>query len=295
MTPRGLVLCNFSHKVRAYEAALARLVFQHAAALAEYPVAFDAAAEGVFVEGGDVIVLNEGTLLAGVGNATTAEAAQRLAQKLKLEVIAVQMPSRAWAPGEWEGLQLLFYHLDCLVNFIDAQTVLAVPYLLEKEHSQRNPLLDVLFGAARLASLARESRTAMIDEVRGVGWITRYAAGSGKEDKSLRVKLIDFLHELRVRPIYVGGDRPQAESEPKHVVERVVRECRFMATNIVAIEPGHVLAYDGNEHTLGALKRAGYRVTTIPAHELVRANGGPHCLTLPLERREPREFDHIRP
>ncbi len=284
MTPRGLVLGNFDSDLRSFEAALTRLVVQHAPALAKYPVAFDAATENVHLQGGDLLVLDENTLLLGVGNATGEQAAALLAQKLKLDIIAVQMPSKEWQPGEWEGLQLIFYHLDCLLNLVDARKVLAVPYLLEKQHSQQNPILEALYGLARLSKLPSEQRVALLDEVRNVGWVSRYQAGSGELDRTLgRVKVLDYLKSNGYEIVFTGGT-PPAGGELQHAVERVVRECRFMGVNVLALHPGHVLAYEGNPHTLAALKAASVQATTFPSHELVRANGGPHCLTLPLER-----------
>ncbi|HZN36547.1 MAG TPA: arginine deiminase family protein [Pirellulaceae bacterium] len=285
MTPRGLVLGKFEGEVRSFEAALTRFIFQNAPQLAKYQVAFDAAAENVLLQGGDVLVLDDRTLLVGVGNATDEKAAQRLAQKLSLDVVAVQMPSKAWQPGEWEGLQLIFYHLDCLVNLVDLRTALAVPYLLEKAHARQNPILDVLYGFARLSSLPAEQRLALLDEVRNIGWIRRYQAGSGELDKSLgETKVVDYLKEAGFKVIYAGGERRPDENDLQHVVERVIRGCRFMSVNVLAVRPGELLSYEGNTFTLAALEQAGLKVTTFPSHELVRANGGPHCLTMPLER-----------
>ncbi len=285
MTPRGVVLCNFNNKVRTFEAVLARFMFKYAAALRAYPVLFDASKEGVFLQGGDVMVLDAKTLLVGVGNTSQVEAASRLAKMLDMDVLSVQMPSLQWEPGEWEGLQLIFYHLDCLVNFVDRKTVLAVPYLLEKEHVDRNPLLEILFGFARIDQFKKSEAAALLTEVRNVGWLRRFQAGTGDEDESFeRMKLVDYLKKSGCAVINVGGNAQADENKLRHVVERVIRESRFMATNMIATAPGHVVAYQGNDHTMAALREGGVDVQTFASHELVRANGGPHCLTLPLER-----------
>ena len=285
MTPRGLVLGKFEGELRSFEAALTRFLFRHAPPLAKYPIAFDAAAENVLLQGGDVLVLDEQTLLVGVGNSTDERAAQRLAQKLEMDVISVHMPSKDWKPGEWEGLQLIFYHLDCLLNLVDRRTALAVPYLLEKEHTRQNPILDVLDGFARLSNLTAAQRTAMLAEVRNIGWIRRYRAGSGDVDPAVReMKIVDYLSGAGFKFVYAGGDRQPGQNELQHVVERVIRGCRFMSVNVVALSPGHVVGYEGTTFTVDALEQAGLKVTTFPAYELVRANGGPHCLTMPLER-----------
>ena len=285
MTPRGVVLCNFGNNVRSWEAMLTRFVFEHAPALEKYPIVFDAAKEGVFIEGGDVIVLNERTLLVGIGNSTQEAAAVKLAQLLDMDVVAVEMPRVTGAPGEWDGLQTLFYHVDCLVNFVGRRQVLAVPYLIEKEIEGHNALLDVLYGIARMENYDKAARLALLEQVRSVGWLRRYQAGSGERDATLgAVKLLDWLRGEGYEVIYVGGERGVKENALKHVIEHIIRECRFLAVNVVALGDKHVLAYDGNDRTLAAMRTAGVEVTTFPASELMRANGGPHCLTLPLQR-----------
>ncbi len=79
------------------------------------------------------------------------------------------------------------------------------------------------------------------------------------------------LKELRTIP--TGGDAFEQE-----------REQWDDGNNVVALEPGVVVAYDRNEWTNGRLRKAGVRVLEIDGSELGRGRGGGHCMTCPVWR-----------
>jgi arginine deiminase len=79
------------------------------------------------------------------------------------------------------------------------------------------------------------------------------------------------LTELRVIP--TGGDEFEQE-----------REQWDDGNNVVALEPGVVVAYNRNEWTNARLRRAGITVLTIEGSELGRGRGGGHCMTCPVLR-----------
>ena len=103
------------------------------------------------------------------------------------------------------------------------------------------------------------------------------------------MKLVDYLKARGYEVIFTGGDRVADDAPfPKmaqFVSEVVIRELHGQGANVVATGPGKVVAYGGNPATLDALRRSGVEVTTFRGVELGRNNGGPHCMTMPLERK----------
>jgi N-dimethylarginine dimethylaminohydrolase len=200
VTPDGAVILRPGKQIRRAEsettaADLARLGLPVAAQLDSPATA----------EGGDLLRLDERTVLVGRGYRTNAAGVAALRAALpEVEFIEFDLP-HFHGPGE-------VMHLLSLINLVADD--IAVVYL---------PLLPV--------------------------------------------RLVQLLEERGTRLVEVPDE-----------------EFETMGPNVLALEPGVVLALARNRETQRRLERLGVDVRTYEGTELSKGNGGPTCLTLPLLR-----------
>ena len=150
-----------------------------------------------------------------------------------------------------------------------AERVVAVVMTKDRAHMH----LDTVF-----TMLDRDAVTVyprVMDKVRAISLRpgVNGAAFHITEEKGFLSTVADALGVPDLRVIETGGDAYQQE-----------REQWDDGNNVVALEPGVVIAYERNTYTIAKMREAGIEVITIEGFELGKGRGGGHCMTCPLLR-----------
>jgi arginine deiminase len=150
-----------------------------------------------------------------------------------------------------------------------AERVIAVVMTKDRAHMH----LDTVF-----TMLDRDAVTVypqVMDKVRAIS--LRPGSSEGQfhvtEEEGFLPAVADALGVPKLRVVGTGGDAYQQE-----------REQWDDGNNVVALEPGVVVAYERNTYTIAKMREAGVEVVTIEGFELGKGRGGGHCMTCPLLR-----------
>jgi arginine deiminase len=150
-----------------------------------------------------------------------------------------------------------------------AERVIAVVMTKDRAHMH----LDTVF-----TMLDRDKVTIypkVMNEVRAIS--IRPGGPDGRfhvtEEMGFLPAVADAMGVRNLRVVETGGDEYQQ-----------AREQWDDGNNVVALEPGVVVAYERNTSTIAKMREAGVEVVTIEGFELGKGRGGGHCMTCPLLR-----------
>jgi arginine deiminase len=150
-----------------------------------------------------------------------------------------------------------------------AERVIAAVMTRDRAHMH----LDTVFTL-----LDRDKATAypqVVDNIRAISLRPGSRAGDFHvtvEDDFVTA-VADALGVGKLQVVETGGDAYQQE-----------REQWDDGNNVVALEPGVVVAYERNTYTIAKMREAGVEVVEIAGFELGKGRGGGHCMTCPLLR-----------
>jgi arginine deiminase len=256
-----VMIGSMRYPVRWSEELIMKLLFLHHPLLANKGILYDGAAErrhNYTLEGGDVHPLRHDTVIIGFSERSSPAAIDFLTCRLFEEtsitnVIVVVMPKENTA-----------IHLDMIFTHLDRDLCAVYP--------------PHFIGPERLPILFRKKGNDQMREMPNVFAALEHVG-------------------LPMTPVFCGGTRRSVQE----------REQWASGCNFVAMRPGVILSYSRNEATIHEMQKSGFRVVTsedfltgdervkegeraiitFAGAELVRAGGGPRCMTLPVHREDP--------
>ena len=261
-----VILSHAATPARLPESAIIHTIYRHHPRFASAQDRVIELARDVSFEGGDLLVVDERTVMIGQSERTSLGGVMQIAQELMARtpvehVLMVNLPKQRYC-----------MHLDTVFTFADEETCVVFPPIIEADVDN---VFHLEAGPEAGSGGPREFRLRVLPGVR---------------------EALEDVTGRRYTFVPCGGADPVRQR----------REQWTDGANLFALRPGLVVGYDRNRATYAALRDEGFHVVTaesfleyygdaasatddriavrLSGNELSRGRGGPRCMTMPLVR-----------